>query len=490
MSTKQRQLKVFLSYASQDEVSVREVYNALKLQTWIDPWLDKEKLLAGQDWEFEIRKTVRESDVVVVCLSKQFNRSGFRQKEVRLALDTAMEKPDGEIFIIPARLEDCDTPESLRKWHRVDLFEENGYENLIRALRADQIEADLELEGNLPLRAATLPKSSEHTAEKAQSPSSEGLVLQESSGNQPTVSVPPSTNNTVRVDDQGHRQGKSKRMFKLDPAIIAAIITVIGTILVSLIPLYTNRPAALPPATPSTAVAFTSTSTNALLPTATITSEPTSTPIPATDSPVPTITIIPPVALGEDWLAGCISTLWRPYPEAIPVSEKGDGCWKEPVYVFSAENGDLDFLAERSNAPAEIYGLFAPLPEEGTVTFTVRLRDLTNVDLWMGIFAEPDVRSEGLLMIVPSGDVRRRVFVQKDPRNYENIADTRLLPLENGFSISFSFTENSARSTVNPSVFFTNSVSIPSSQKWLFLGYKGLRGSYRIDGTFLSFELE
>jgi hypothetical protein len=122
MSTKQRQFKVFLSYASQDEVSVREVYNALKLQTWIDPWLDKEKLLAGQDWEFEIRKTVRESDVVVVCLSKQFNRSGFRQKEVRLALDTAMEKPDGEIFIIPARLEDCDTPESLRKWHRVDLF--------------------------------------------------------------------------------------------------------------------------------------------------------------------------------------------------------------------------------------------------------------------------------------------------------------------------------------------------------------------------------
>jgi formylglycine-generating enzyme required for sulfatase activity len=102
----------------------------------VDTWLDKEKLLPGQDWEYEIRKAVREADVVVVCLSKQFNQAGFRQKEVRLALDTAMEKPEGEIFIIPARLEKCDTLESLRKWHWVDLFENDGYEMLMRALRA------------------------------------------------------------------------------------------------------------------------------------------------------------------------------------------------------------------------------------------------------------------------------------------------------------------------------------------------------------------
>jgi len=101
----------------------------------VDAWLDKEKLLPGQDWELEIRKAVREADVVVVCLSKQFNQAGFRQKEVRLALDTAMEQPEGEIFIIPARLEECDTLESLRKWHWVDLFEEDGYEVLIRALQ-------------------------------------------------------------------------------------------------------------------------------------------------------------------------------------------------------------------------------------------------------------------------------------------------------------------------------------------------------------------
>jgi tetratricopeptide (TPR) repeat protein len=91
----------------------------------------------------EIRKAVREADVVVVCLSKQFNQAGFRQKEVRLALDTAMEKPEGEIFIIPARLEECDTLESLRKWHWVDLFDDDGYDKLAQALslRAKQVNA-------------------------------------------------------------------------------------------------------------------------------------------------------------------------------------------------------------------------------------------------------------------------------------------------------------------------------------------------------------
>ena len=117
----------------------------------MDAWFDKEKLLPGQDWELEIKKAVREADVVVVCLSKQFNQAGFRQKEVRLALDTAMEKPEGEIFIIPARLEECDTLESLRKWHWVDLFEDDGYEMLMRALRAraDKIGTTLNIKGAL-----------------------------------------------------------------------------------------------------------------------------------------------------------------------------------------------------------------------------------------------------------------------------------------------------------------------------------------------------
>jgi len=140
-----RPLKVFLCHAHADREAVRALYSRL-VKDGVDAWFDKEKLLPGQDWELEIRKAVREADVVVVCLSKQFNQAGFRQKEVRLALDTAMEKPEGEIFIIPARLEECDNLESLRKWHVVDLFEENGSELLMRALRVQANKVGIEIE--------------------------------------------------------------------------------------------------------------------------------------------------------------------------------------------------------------------------------------------------------------------------------------------------------------------------------------------------------
>ncbi len=135
-----RPLKVFLCHAHADRGAVRALHARLT-SDGVDVWFDKEKLLPGHDWELEIRKAVREADAVVVCLSRQFNQDGFRQKEVRLALDIAMEKHEDTIFIIPARLEECDTLESLKKWHEVNLFEEDGYVMLLRALRtrADKI---------------------------------------------------------------------------------------------------------------------------------------------------------------------------------------------------------------------------------------------------------------------------------------------------------------------------------------------------------------
>jgi len=145
VTTQQRALVVFLCHAHRDKKAVRNLYLRLT-KDGIDVWLDEEKLLPGQDWQYEIRKAVRTSDVVVVCLSKQFNQAGFRQKEVRLALETALEKPEGEIFIIPARLEECETLESLRHLHWVDLFEEGGYEKLKRSLslRAEQVGVNIQ----------------------------------------------------------------------------------------------------------------------------------------------------------------------------------------------------------------------------------------------------------------------------------------------------------------------------------------------------------
>ncbi len=53
-----RELRVFLCHASQDKPVVRELYQRLLTAGWIDPWLDEEKLLPGQDWYRKSAKAV------------------------------------------------------------------------------------------------------------------------------------------------------------------------------------------------------------------------------------------------------------------------------------------------------------------------------------------------------------------------------------------------------------------------------------------------
>ncbi len=129
-------LRVFLCHSSGDKSTVRNLHQRLKVEG-IDPWLDEEKLLPGQDWHLEIRKAVRTSHAVLVCLSQtSINKIGFVNKEIKYALDVADEQPEGAIFIIPVKLEECIIPDRLRAWQWVNYFEPNGYERLMRALQA------------------------------------------------------------------------------------------------------------------------------------------------------------------------------------------------------------------------------------------------------------------------------------------------------------------------------------------------------------------
>jgi outer membrane protein assembly factor BamD (BamD/ComL family) len=141
-----RPLKAFLCHASGDKPAVREMYKRLVFEG-VDAWLDKENLLPGQDWRVEIPRAVKEADVVIIFLSKNsISKEGYVQKEIKFALDIAEEKPEGAIFLIPARLEECVVPERISRWHWVDLYDENGFVKLLRSLklRADTVGATVE----------------------------------------------------------------------------------------------------------------------------------------------------------------------------------------------------------------------------------------------------------------------------------------------------------------------------------------------------------
>lgn len=130
-----RRLQAFLCHSSNDKPTVRGLYRRL-LADGIAPWFDEEDLLPGQEWEKAIPRAVRASDTVIVCLSRSsITKVGYIQKEIKFALDAAQEQPEGTIFIIPLRLEECDLPEQLRGLHRADYFEDTGYNRLLKALQ-------------------------------------------------------------------------------------------------------------------------------------------------------------------------------------------------------------------------------------------------------------------------------------------------------------------------------------------------------------------
>ncbi|MBK9926588.1 MAG: SUMF1/EgtB/PvdO family nonheme iron enzyme [Anaerolineales bacterium] len=131
-----RKLKVFLCHASQDKPAVRKLYARLNSEPWIDPWLDEERLLPGMDWDLEIQKALREADMIIVCLSSEsVAKEGYVQREFKRALSYAEEKPDGTIYIIPLRLNECTPPTKFQQWQWVDYFADGSDGKLFKSLR-------------------------------------------------------------------------------------------------------------------------------------------------------------------------------------------------------------------------------------------------------------------------------------------------------------------------------------------------------------------
>ena len=129
-------MKVFLCHASQDKQPARELYERLAGEGY-DVWLDERSLLPGQDWEQEIQSAVKNSDAVVVLISNNsVSKVGFIQRELRLALDAADERPEGAIFLIPLRLDDAPTPLRLRRWHCLDIRHDDWFDRLLVSLNS------------------------------------------------------------------------------------------------------------------------------------------------------------------------------------------------------------------------------------------------------------------------------------------------------------------------------------------------------------------
>jgi len=127
--------RVFLCYASEDKLKVQAVYQFLKNKGY-DPWLDEEEILPGQDWYYEIDKAMETSDFVMVFLStRSVEKVGYVQHELRRVLYHSEEMPEGYIYTIPVKLDDCKVPRRFCHHQWVNLNDPGAFERIVRSLR-------------------------------------------------------------------------------------------------------------------------------------------------------------------------------------------------------------------------------------------------------------------------------------------------------------------------------------------------------------------
>jgi len=119
----EERIKVFLAYAEEDRADVKRLFNSLR-DAGLDPWMDQEKLLPGENWPRSIERAIESSDFFCVCFSQRsVGKLGYFQSEIRYALDIATYVPFGEIFLVPVRLGECVVPpEITRRMQFLDLF--------------------------------------------------------------------------------------------------------------------------------------------------------------------------------------------------------------------------------------------------------------------------------------------------------------------------------------------------------------------------------
>ncbi|HEX7363324.1 MAG TPA: toll/interleukin-1 receptor domain-containing protein [Bryobacteraceae bacterium] len=130
-------IRVFLAYAEEDRALVRKLDKALH-RAGFEPWMDKQKLLPGQNWPRAIERAIEISDFFIGCFSRRsVLKRGYFQSELRYALEVATRVPLEDTFVIPIRFNECELPRQVAKTLQyVDLFPDwdRGVERLVASM--------------------------------------------------------------------------------------------------------------------------------------------------------------------------------------------------------------------------------------------------------------------------------------------------------------------------------------------------------------------
>jgi hypothetical protein len=124
---------VFVSYSRKDSEKVGELRKRLEASGY-RIWFDK-KDIGGGEWRTAIKRGLRHSNRFLACISTNtVERGEVLQYEWDTALGIQSENLEGEVYLLPVRLEACELPEALRHLQCFDLYEADGWKRLSGAL--------------------------------------------------------------------------------------------------------------------------------------------------------------------------------------------------------------------------------------------------------------------------------------------------------------------------------------------------------------------
>jgi TIR domain len=133
-------ITVFISYAEEDADAARRLYNDL-IVAGLNPWIDKEKILPGQNLEFEIRKAIKNGGYFLsLNSSRSVQKIGVVQIELKEALEVQKNFPESAVYLIPVRIDNCQLGyQKLEEIQHVDMFPDwkRGLEKIMQTMEVE-----------------------------------------------------------------------------------------------------------------------------------------------------------------------------------------------------------------------------------------------------------------------------------------------------------------------------------------------------------------
>jgi len=135
---------IFVSYTHEDQAAALRLRDFLENEARIDDvWIDHHRLEAGDDWDHQIRRNIKNCSYFMPVISAASTRrlEGYFRREWRWASERAMDFADSVPFIIPVVIDDTpedaeNVPDRFSRWQWMRLPGGTGNEEFRRRMIA------------------------------------------------------------------------------------------------------------------------------------------------------------------------------------------------------------------------------------------------------------------------------------------------------------------------------------------------------------------